>query len=95
VSEAAQTFTCPVCGRASHHPEDVRQRWCNACHGATGYEPPPGFRWFLFRGGSLDRTGRMMELRLLPEVYEIPHEGESYVYTDGEFVLNTYEDDDG
>lgn len=23
---------CPNCGRTSHHPEDVRQRYCGACH---------------------------------------------------------------
>lgn len=23
---------CPRCGKASHHPEDVRQGYCGACH---------------------------------------------------------------
>lgn len=25
-------FTCPVCHRTSHHPEDIRQQFCGACH---------------------------------------------------------------
>jgi ribosomal protein S27AE len=26
------TYTCPKCGRASHHPEDLRNRYCGHCH---------------------------------------------------------------
>jgi len=29
---SAPPFTCPRCGRVSYHPEDVRQRYCGACH---------------------------------------------------------------
>ena len=25
-------FTCPVCHRTSHHPEDIRHQYCPACH---------------------------------------------------------------
>jgi hypothetical protein len=25
-------FTCPDCGRTSHNPTDVRERYCGACH---------------------------------------------------------------
>jgi hypothetical protein len=82
-----QTFTCPVCGRTSHHPEDVRQRWCGACRGATGYEPPLGFRWFLFRGGSLDNTGRLIEEAHVPGFYEVMPTRERYELQDDEFVL--------
>jgi hypothetical protein len=32
----AGSFTCPVCGRVSHHPEDVRHGYCGACHAFTG-----------------------------------------------------------
>lgn len=39
----ADAFTCPHCGRTSHHPRDVDQRYCGACHWWTGvpelYEP--------------------------------------------------------
>jgi len=26
------SIRCPRCGRVSYHPEDVRQRYCGACH---------------------------------------------------------------
>lgn len=26
------TFICPDCYRVSHHPEDVKHRYCGACH---------------------------------------------------------------
>lgn len=26
------SFTCPRCGRISHHPRDVQERYCGACH---------------------------------------------------------------
>jgi len=28
----AERFTCPDCGRTSHHPMDVLNRYCGACH---------------------------------------------------------------
>jgi hypothetical protein len=31
----ADSFTCPRCGRTSHHPDDVRERYCGACHEFT------------------------------------------------------------
>lgn len=31
-SVAFPSITCPRCNRVSHHPEDVRQRYCGACH---------------------------------------------------------------
>lgn len=31
--EAADpSITCPECGMTSHHPEDVRHRYCGRCH---------------------------------------------------------------
>jgi hypothetical protein len=31
--EAAQlSYTCHVCGRTSHHPTDVAEGYCGACH---------------------------------------------------------------
>ncbi|MFG2056664.1 hypothetical protein ACGFI9_21840 [Micromonospora sp. NPDC048930] len=30
------SFTCPVCGRVSHHPRDVDEGYCGACHDWTG-----------------------------------------------------------
>jgi hypothetical protein len=29
-------FTCPRCDRTSHHPKDVDERYCGACHWWTG-----------------------------------------------------------
>lgn len=29
-------FTCPVCGRTSHNPNDVREGYCGNCHDWTG-----------------------------------------------------------
>ncbi|MFE7747201.1 hypothetical protein [Nocardia sp. NPDC057455] len=26
------TFVCPECRAVSHHPEDIRQRYCGRCH---------------------------------------------------------------
>jgi ribosomal protein S27AE len=36
VTEEPASFTCPRCGRTSHHPDDVRERYCGACHDWTG-----------------------------------------------------------
>lgn len=30
------SFTCPRCGRTSHHPDDARYGYCGACHDFTG-----------------------------------------------------------
>jgi len=30
-----ESFTCPKCGRVSHHPEDVAQGYCSNCHDWT------------------------------------------------------------
>lgn len=30
------SFTCPKCGRTSHHPEDVAHGYCGNCHDWTG-----------------------------------------------------------
>lgn len=29
-------FTCPRCRRTSHHPDDIRNGYCGACHDYTG-----------------------------------------------------------
>lgn len=26
------SITCPNCGRTSYHPEDIKQKYCGACH---------------------------------------------------------------
>ena len=31
----ADSFTCPRCGRTSHHPDDVREGYCGACRDWT------------------------------------------------------------
>jgi hypothetical protein len=28
----APSYTCPICGRVSYHPEDAANRYCGACH---------------------------------------------------------------
>lgn len=28
-------FECPRCGRVSHHPDDIREGYCGACHDWT------------------------------------------------------------
>jgi len=30
------SITCPRCGKTSHHPDDVREGYCGACHDFTG-----------------------------------------------------------
>lgn len=32
----AELFTCPKCGRTSHHPMDARFGYCGHCHDYTG-----------------------------------------------------------
>lgn len=32
IEPLAETFTCPMCQRTSRHPEDVKHRYCGACH---------------------------------------------------------------
>ncbi len=29
------SYTCPICGKTSHHPEDVRYGYCANCHAFT------------------------------------------------------------
>jgi len=43
------SFVCPVCGRESWNPNDVREGWCGACHGYTRDALPAGARRRLFR----------------------------------------------
>jgi hypothetical protein len=31
-TEAADSITCPFCGRVSYSQEDIRQGYCGACH---------------------------------------------------------------
>ncbi len=32
MKSTGNSFTCPDCGRTSHHPMDVLNRYCGACH---------------------------------------------------------------
>lgn len=32
---AALSIRCPRCGRVSHHPDDVKEGYCGACHAWT------------------------------------------------------------
>lgn len=38
----AVTFTCPKCGRTSHHPEDAEAGYCGSCHEFTGQRTESG-----------------------------------------------------
>lgn len=38
------SFTCPVCHRTSHHPEDVKHGYCGNCHAFTGQPAHPPIR---------------------------------------------------
>jgi ribosomal protein L37E len=40
---SAPSFTCPRCGRTSHHPDDVREGYCGACHAWTRDESVPHY----------------------------------------------------
>lgn len=33
-----ERFTCPACGTASSHPEDIANGYCGRCHAFTGDE---------------------------------------------------------
>lgn len=33
---AQPSITCPLCGRTSHHPKDIEEGYCGACHWWTG-----------------------------------------------------------
>lgn len=37
-----ESITCPVCGRTSAHPADIREGYCGNCHDWTS--PPAGER---------------------------------------------------
>ena len=26
------SITCPLCGRTSYHPQDIKHRYCGNCH---------------------------------------------------------------
>jgi len=32
MSDYGPSIVCPLCGFESHHPEDVRRRYCARCH---------------------------------------------------------------
>jgi ribosomal protein S27AE len=32
VTRLRPRITCPTCGRVSHHPKDVEERYCGNCH---------------------------------------------------------------
>jgi ribosomal protein L37AE/L43A len=53
---ATQTITCPVCKRTSHHPTDVVEGYCGACHDWTS--PPATAPRTAARPGQPTRTRR-------------------------------------
>lgn len=80
-------FTCPVCGRTSWNVNDVREGWCNNCHGATGAATPPGMRWVLFETRDPSRRfGRLVEERFLARGSTYDVFEQSYVFNGKRFV---------
>jgi hypothetical protein len=81
-------FTCPICGRASWHPQDAEHGWCGNCHGYTTETPPAGMRWVLFHGKDGSTRGRLLDDRDLTPAsgYEMIGEGRAYMYDGSAFV---------
>jgi hypothetical protein len=48
--EIGLSFTCPKCGRTSHHPEDEAQGYCGHCHAFTREEPAASYQVVLADG---------------------------------------------
>lgn len=38
VAAPQPAFSCPVCHRVSHHPDDIERGYCGACHEFTGVQ---------------------------------------------------------
>lgn len=57
------SFTCPRCGAVTHHPMDVHEGYCGACHDWT--LPRPGWRPHYY-----SRDGQPMSLRQWAERFE-------------------------
>lgn len=56
---AAVGFTCPKCERTSHHPMDVHEQYCGACH-----------EWFNEHGPMhYDLAGRPITIARFSELY--------------------------
>lgn len=34
--DRGEFFECPVCHMKSHHPNDIKEGYCGACHDFTG-----------------------------------------------------------
>jgi hypothetical protein len=41
ISSDGTAITCPRCGRTSHNPNDVRERYCGFCHAFHEDAPTP------------------------------------------------------
>lgn len=59
----AETFTCPLCGRTSHHPDDVRYSYCGACHEFTDTTGAVEFVKDLIAQGQWENYDRIMAER--------------------------------
>lgn len=84
----SESYICPVCGRESFNPNDVRERWCGNCHGLTSDEPPEGFAWVQFVDGDRVLFGRMMQRAYLDggSTYDAALDGGEFVYDGDRFV---------
>jgi ribosomal protein L37E len=54
VSGAAVAIKCLTCGRTSHNPHDVEQKYCGHCH--VFHEDAAQFRDLYLRQASLNQT---------------------------------------
>jgi hypothetical protein len=73
---AAVSYTCPRCGRTSHNPNDVRERYCGACHTFEGDEVSL-FEEMLMATGVPRHQAHVLLLLAEAESERIKHERES------------------
>ena len=94
------TFTCPRCGRTSHHPIDAREGYCGYCHDWTGAEVWVDVRLWLGQGErryiwqttrvEASSPGRALERLAVVHAHAVEAGAEpftvEFVFSDGEHV---------
>lgn len=61
-----KSFTCPKCERTSHHPMDVLEQYCGACHEWFNDYGKYGPHWY-------DRAGNRITMKMWGELREDVH----------------------
>lgn len=62
MSAAPPSFTCPHCGAVSFNPNDIRERYCGACHAfiVDGWPPTAeAYRDDAFAERACDYCGKL------------------------------------